>query len=243
MLEHKYNSWLEELFKVGEQPYRQNQEALEYLKNLQGWYNKVIVAGGGWLCVGAAINPPIGLAGGIVTLTINELGIRVDRLVATIEELLKIEGITVTPSVKTDRGTIDLLVQTPDRRCFAFALKSKKDSRVKWREDRQDFFATSPGKGKMPVVKKWSDLTKTAQDLNTRTLALKKEKSYLLRGGKNIITKAIVLTSKTTVDPNNDSSLFVDFGQIKALRVHVGSYIYMIERAEILKFIAPVEKS
>ena len=95
----------------------------------------------------------------------------------------------------------------------------------------------------MPVVKKWSDLTKTAQNLNTRTLSLKKEKSYLLRGSKNIITKAIILTSKTTVDPNNDSSLFVDFGQTKALRVHVGSYIYMIERAEILKFIAPVEKS
>ena len=242
MLEHKYSSWLEELFKVGEQPYRQNREALEYLKTLQGWYNKIIVAGGGLMTVGAAINPPVGLAGGIVTLTVNELGIRVDRLVATIEELLKMEGITVTPSVKTDRGTIDLLVQTPDRRCFAFALKSKNDSRVKWREDRQDFFATSPGKGKMPVVKKWSDLTKTAQALNTRTLALKKEKSYLLRGGKNIITKALVLTSKTTVDPHNDTSLFVDFGQTKALRVHVGSYIHVIERANILEFIAPVEK-
>ena len=243
MLEHKYNSWLEELFKIGEQPYRQNQEALEYLKNLQSWYNKIIVAGSGFSSVGAVSSPPIGLAGGIVTLTVNELGIRVDRLVATIEELLKIEGISVTPSVKTDQGTIDLLVRTPDRRCFAFALKSKNDSRVKWREDRQDFFATSPGKGKMPVVKKWSDLTKTAQDLNTRTLSLKQEKSYLLRGGKNIITKAIVLTSKTTVDPNNDSALFVDFGQTKALRVHVGSYIYVIERAEILEFIAPVEKS
>ena len=243
MLEHKYNSWLEELFKVGEQPYRQNQEALEYLKNLQGWYNKIILAGSGFVCVGAASSPPIGLAGGIVTLTVNELGIRVDRLVATIEELLKIEGITVTPSVKTNRGTIDLLVKTPDRRCFAFALKSKKDSRVKWREDRQDFFAYSPGKGRMPVVKKWSDLTKTAQDLNTKTLSLKQEKSYLLRGGKNIITKAILLTSKTTVDPNNDSSFFVEFGQTTALRVHVGSYIYIMEWAKILNFIAPVIKS
>jgi hypothetical protein len=86
-------------------------------------------------------------------------------------------------------------------------------------------------------------LIKTGQDLNTRTLSLKKEKNYLLKGSKNIITKAIVLTSQTKVDPTNDSALFVDFGQTTALRVHAGSYIYVLEQAKILDFLAPVEKS
>lgn len=237
------SSWLEELFKVGEQPYRQNQEALEYLKNLQVWYNKIIVAGGGFLAVGAAINPPIGLAGGIVTLTVNELGMRVDRLVSTIEELLKIDDIIITPSVSTDEGNIDLLVMMPDKRSFAFALKSNKDSRVKWKEEDQMFFAVTPRKNQAARVKKWSDLIKTGQNLNKRTLALKQEKNYLLKGRKNIITKGIILTGKTKIDPNHDPALFVDFGQTKALRVNVGSYMYLLEQAKIIDFLAPVPKS
>jgi hypothetical protein len=243
MLENNYTSWLEALFQKGENPYLQNHEALDYLKKIQSWYNAAIAGGGGALIAGAVAAPPIGLVGGLVSLTIIELSRRVDRLVSVIEELLKIDGITITPSVKTDEGTIDLFVMMPDRRCFAFALKSNKDSRVKWREDRQDFFTITPRKGKVARVKKWSDLIKTGQDLNTRTLCLKKEKNYLLKGGKNIITKAIVLTSQTKVDPTNDPSLFVDFGQTTALRVHAGSYIYVLEQAKMLDFLAPVEKS
>jgi hypothetical protein len=243
MLDNNYTSWLEELFQKGENPYLQNQEALDYLKKIQDWYNAVITGGGGALMASAVMAPPIELFGGLLSLTTIELSRRVDRLVLAIEELLKIDGVTVTPSVKTAEGTIDLLVMMPDRRCFAFALKSNKDSRVKWREDRQDFFTTTPRKGKTPRVKRWSDLIKTGQDLNTRTLSLKKEKNYLLKGSKNIITKAIVLTSQTKVDPTNDSALFVDFGQTTALRVHAGSYIYVLEQAKILDFLAPVEKS
>lgn len=243
MIENKYTSWLEELFQNGEKPYLQNHEALIYLKKIQSWYNSAIAAGGGALIAGAVAAPPIGLVGGLFSLTIIELSLRVDRLVSVIEELLKIDGVIVTPSVKTSEGTIDLFVMMPDRRCFAFALKSNKDSRVKWREDRQEFFTITPRKNKAARVKKWSDLIKTGQDLNIRTLSLKKEKSYLLKGSKNIITKAIVLTSKTKVDPNNDPALFVDFGQTTALRVHAGSYIYVLEQAKILDFLAPVEKS
>jgi hypothetical protein len=243
MIENKHTSWLEELFQKGEKPYLQNHEALIYLKKVQSWYNAAIAAGIGTSSAGSVAAPPIALVGGLFSLTVIELSLRVDRLVSVIEELLKIEGIIVTPSVKTAEGTIDLFVMMPDRRCFAFALKSNKDSRVKWREDRQEFFTITPRKNKAARVKKWSDLIKTGQDLNIRTLSLKKEKSYLLKGGKNIITKAIVLTSKTKVDPNNDPALFVDFGRTTALRVHAGSYIYVLEQSKILDFLAPVEKS
>jgi hypothetical protein len=243
MIENNYTSWLEALFQKGEKPYLQNQEALDYLKKIQVWYNAAIAGGSGALIVGEVAAPPIDLVGSLFSLTIIELSRRVDRLVSAIEELLKIEEITITPSVKTDEGIIDLLVKMPDRRCFAFALKSNKDSRVKWREDRQEFFTITPRKGKVSRVKQWSDLIKSGKDLNARTLSLKKDKSYLLAGSKNIITKAIVLTSQTKVDPTNDSALFVDFGQTTALRVHAGSYIYVLEQAKILDFLAPVEKS
>ena len=243
MIENKYTSWLEELFQKGENPYLQNHEALIYLKKIQSWYNAAITAGVGTSSVGAVAAPPIGLVGGLFSLTVIELSLRVDRLVSVIEELLKIAGITVTPSVKTGEGIIDLFVMMPDRRSFALALKSNKNSRVIWREHQQEFFTITPRKNKAARVKKWSDLIKTGQNLNIRTLSLKQEKSYLLKGSKNIITKAIVLTSKTQVDPSNDPALFVDFGQTTALRVHAGSYIYVLEQAKILDFLAPVEKS
>jgi hypothetical protein len=175
-----------------------------------------------------------------------ELSKPVDRLVSVIEELLKIDGIIVTPRVKTDEGTIDLLVKMPDRRCFAFALRSKQNSRVKWREKEQDFFAVTPRKGKAARVKKWSELIESGQDLNKMTLALKKQKSYLLGASRTErhypITKAIILTSTTKIDPNNAPDLFVDFGETKALRVHAGSYMYVLEQREIIKFLAPVQK-
>lgn len=239
MIKSKYTSWLEELFQKDENPYLQNHEALIYLKKIQSWYNAAIAAGVGTSSVGTVAAPPIALIGGLFSLTVIELSLRVDRLVSVIEELLKIDGIIITPSVTTDEGNIDLLVMMPDRRCFAFALKSNKDSRVKWREEDQMFFAVTPRKDKSARVKKWSDLIKTGQDLNTRTLALKKEKSYLLKGSKSIITKCIILTGKTKIDPNHDPALFVDFGETTALRVHAGSYIYVLEQAKIIDFLIP----
>jgi hypothetical protein len=243
MLDNKYTSWLEELFQPDEKPYLQNQEALNYLKHIQVWYNAAIIASGGTLLTGAVAAPPIGLVGGIVSLPLIDLSKRVDRLVSVIEELLKIDGITVTPSVTTLEGTIDLLVKMPDKRCFAFALKSNKDSQVKWREDQQEFFVVTRRKGKPARIKKWSDLIKTGQNLNTRTLSLKKEKSYLLAGSKNVITKAIVLTSETRLYQDHDRNLFVKFGRTEALRVHAGSYMYVLDQAKIIDFLAPVEKS
>lgn len=246
MIANNYISWLESLFQTGEKTYLQNRAALDYLKKEQARYNAVIAGTGTVLFTGAFIAPPIALAGGAANLTAIEFSRPVDRLISVVEELLKIDGIIVTPRVKTDEGTIDLLVKMPDRRCFAFALRSKQNSRVKWREKEQDFFAVTPRKGKAARVKKWSELIKSGQDLNKMTLALKKQKSYLLGESRTErhypITKAIILTSTTKIDPNNDNNLFVDFGETKALRVHAGSYMYVLEQRDIIKFLAPVQK-
>ena len=243
MVENSYISWLESLFQAGATPYLQNREALDYLKKEQARYNAIITGASTVLVTGAATIPPIGLAGGAVSLTAIELSKPVDRLVSVVEKLLEIDGITVTPRVKTEEGTLDLLVKMPDRRCFAFALRSKKDSRIKWREEEQDFFAVTPRKGKAARVKKCSDLTELGQKLNRMTLSLKKQKSYLLGTSRTerhyAITKAIILTSTTTVDPNHD---LVDFGETQALRVHVGSYLYVLEHSKIIDFLAPAKK-
>ncbi len=246
MVESKLNLSPEVLLQIGQKEYLQNEISLKELKKIQTFCNTTIVSGGGALIIGAFTNPFLGLVGGLLSLTVTELSRHVDRLVAVLEELLKIDGIIVTPRVKTEEGTIDLLVKMPDRRCFAFALRSKPNSRVTWREEKQNFYITTPRKGKTARVKKWVELMKSGQDLNRITLSLKKQKSYLLGESRTErhypITKAIILTSTTKIDPDKDSDLFVDFGETKALRVHAGSYMYVLEQGEIIKFLAPVRK-
>lgn len=245
MIGNIYISLPEELLQTGEKPYLQNWDSLEYYKKIQARYNAAITGASTAMFAGAATFPPAGLAGGAITLTMLEFSIRVNRLVSVLEKLLEIDGIIVTPRVKTNEGTIDLLVKMPDKRTFIFALRSKKDSRVKWREEKQDFFAVTPRKGGTRV-EKWSNLLKSGQNLNKMALSLKKEKSYLFGASgterNSPITKAIVLTSKTIVDPNNDPALFVDFGQTKALRVHAGSYMYVVEHKDLIEFLAPVKR-
>ncbi len=246
MIVNNYISWLESLFQTGEKPYLQNWEALDSVEKEQAGYNAGIIGAGTAMFTGAATLPPLGLAGGAATLATIELSKPVERLVSVIKQLLEIEGITVTPRVKTNEGTIDLLVKMPDRRCFAFALRSKGESRVKWREEEQEFFAVTPRKGKTARVKKYADLVKSGQALNRATLSLKKEKNYLLgesRTERNApITKAIVLTSKTTVDPSNDPDLFVDFGLTNVLRVYAGANIHVLEQSKMIDFLTSVKK-
>jgi hypothetical protein len=248
MIENNYISWLESLFQAGEKPYLQNWESLDSLEREQAYFNAGIIGAGTAMFAGAATVPPLGLAGGAVAMTAIELSKPVDRLVSVIRQLLEeIEGVTVTPRVKTNEGTIDLLVKMPDRRCFAFALRSKGESRVKWRAEEQEFFAVTPRKGKTARVKKYTNLVKSGQALNRATLSLKKEKNYLLgesRTERNAhITKAIILTSKTTVDPNNDPALIVDFGLTNVLRVYAGSNIHVLEQSKMIDFLAPAKRS
>jgi hypothetical protein len=246
MLENKYNPWLEILAQTGQKTYLQNQEAFSDLKNLQTFCNTTIATGGGFAAAGMFLNPALGLVGGFVSLTITELSKPVDRLVSVMEELLKLDDIIVTPRIKTEHGTIDLLVKMPDRRRFAFALRSKLNSRIKWRKEDQNFFATTPRKGRAPRSKRWPDLLESGQNLNKSIISLNKQKSYLL-GANNSelrlpVVKAIVLTSTTTVDPANDPDLFVDFGATRVLKVQSGCSMHVLEQREMIKFLEKVSK-
>ena len=246
MLENKYNPWLEILAQTGKKTYSQNQEAFSDLKNLQAFCHTTIAAGGGFGCTGMFLNPALGLVGGFVSLTIIELAKPVDRLVSVMEDLLKIDGIIVTPRIKTEHGTIDLLVKMPDRRRFAFALRSKLNSRIKWRKEEEMFFASTPRKGKSPRSKRWPELLESGQNLNKSIISLNKQKSYLL-GANNSelrlpVVKAIVLTSTTTVDPANEPDLFVGFGTTKVLKVQSGCNIHILEQRDLIKFLEKVIK-
>ncbi len=247
MIEQNYISWLESLFQTGEKPYLQNWEALDSLERERACFNAGIIGAGTAMFVGAGV-PPIGMAGSAVAIATMTLSKPVDRLVSVIRQLLEeIDGIIVTPRVKTHEGTIDLLVKMPDRRCFAFALRSKCESRIQWRAEKQEFFTITPRKGKAARVKKYPDLVKSGQALNRATLSLKQEKNYLLgesRTERNThITKAIILTSKTTVDPSNDPALFVDFGLTNVLRVYAGTNIHVLEQSKMINFLAPAKRS
>ena len=246
MLQKKYNTSLEILAQTSEKAYLQNQEAFSDLKNLQTFCNATIAGGAGCSCASMFLNPALGLVGGFVSLTMIELSKPVDRLVSVTEDLLQIDGITVTPRIKTEHGTIDLLIKMPDRRRFAFALRSKLNSRIKWRKEEQMFFASTPRKSRAPRSKRWPDLLESGQNLNKSIISLNKQKSYLL-GANNSelrlpVVKAILLTSTTTVDPANEPDLFVDFGATKVLRVQSGCNIHVLEQRDLIKFLEKVSK-
>ena len=246
MLQKKYNTSLEILAQTSEKAYLQNQEAFSDLKKLQTFCNATIAAGAGCSCASMFLNPALGLVGGFVSLTMIELSKPVDRLVSVTEDLLQIDGITVTPRIKTEHGTIDLLVKMPDRRRFAFALRSKLNSRIKWRKEDQMFFATTPRKSRAPRLKRWPDLLESGQNLNKSIISLNKQKSYLL-GANNSelrlpVVKAIVLTSTTTVDPANEPDLFVDFGATRVLKVQSGCSMHVLEQRDLIKFLEKVTK-
>jgi hypothetical protein len=240
----------ESLVQTGESGYLHNYDALNYLKETQTHWSNVLKVSGGMTAGGLiSSNPGVALVGAVGGLIATELSTPVDRLVTVTEMLLTAfgkEGITVTPYVKTDEGNIDLFVRMSDGRYFAFMLRSKGDSLVKWREDRQEFFATTRVRGGTRITK-WSELTKLSQKLNRATLLLKKQKNPL-KGVNNaernkIVIKAIVLTSKTKVDPKNDPSLFVPFGQTTVLRVQSETPVFVLNYSEIINFLQKPEKA
>lgn len=228
-----------------ENGYLQNEEALKYFKKKQSDWTSILAATAGASAVGFLGMPIVALVGAIGTLLSLELSISVDRIVSVMELLLeefKDEGITITPRVKTNNGVTDLFVRTADGRYFAFLLRSNGDSKVKWREDRQGFFVVKKG-----GTSKWSEVYSLGERLNSATLYLKEQKNPLLGSSnterKKNIVKAIVLTSKTRIDPNNDPALLVDFGRTKALRVKTEATFYLVDKASVADFLRkPLEK-
>ena len=228
-----------------ENGYLQNEEALNYFKKKQSDWNIVLMTIAGAIPFGLIGIPIVALFGAVGTLLAIELSIPIDRIVSVMEMLLeefKGEGITITPRVKTNNGTIDLLIRTADGRYFAFLLRSNGDSRVKWREDRQQFYTV-----RKRQKSKWSGLELLGDELNRMMLLLKEEKNSLLgisnSERKKAFTKAIVLTSKTRLDPNNDPERLITFGRTTALRMMGKSTYYLVDRANLADFLRkPIEK-
>lgn len=240
--------WLKSLLQIDENNYLQNEKALIDLKEKQAQLNNILIITTGLAAGGMFVSSPPILAAAASSLIALELSIPVDRLISVIEMLLTslgYENIIITPRVKTDEGVIDLLIRMPDRRTFALMLRSNGDSLVKWREDRQDFFVSIRKKGGKKITR-WTDLLKLSRRLNTMTLLLKKQKNPLM-GSSNternkITVKAIVLTSKTKVDPDNDQSVLVNFNSSKVLRVQAETVIHIVNQGDLVNFLNSTEK-
>ena len=232
----------DDLFQTGQSKtgYLQNEEALIFFrKKLLGW-NTVAMTGASAGAVGLMGMPLVTFAGAAVAGIANELSLPIERIVSVMEMLLaefKEEGgITITPQVKTEQGTIDLLIKTADGRYFAFGLRSNGESRIKWRADRQGLFAIKKGGTRI-----WSDGNSLGQKMDSSILALKEQKNPLFGTSnterKKTIIKGIILTAKTRIDPNNDPALLVDFGRTKALRVQTDTILYLVDKANVANFL------
>jgi hypothetical protein len=227
------------IFQASSNKYLQNYEALEDLKIKQSKLYDMLMIATGVSALGFSWNLLLVMAGATGTLLATELSTPIDRIISIMEMLLeefKEEGITITPRVKTEKELIDLLIRTADGRYFAFMLRSNGDSKVKWREDRQGFFAVKKG-----GTAKWSEIYSLGERLNVGILYLKKQKSPLMgtsntERSKNVV-KGIILTAKTRIDPNNDPALLVDFGRTKALRVKTEAIFYLVDKANVADFI------
>lgn len=227
------------LLQTGKNKYLQNEEALKYYKRKQSNWNNILMGIAGATSLGFTGMPLVALFGSLGTALSIELSIPIDQVIKVMEILLnefQAEGITITPRIETKLGLIDLIVRTADGRFFAFMIRSNGQSRVRWREDRQEFFAVR--KRGRP---KWSGLKLLGDRLNDMVLSLKEEENNLTGDSKKQRKKgfirAIVLVGKTTIDPNNDPQHLVTFGRTTALKVCGVSTYFLVDLANLTNFI------
>jgi hypothetical protein len=228
-----------------ENGYLQNEEALKYFKKKQSDWNNILAATGGATAFYLIGLPVVALLGSIGTLLSLELSIAIDRIVSAMEILLEEfadEGITITPRVKTNSGMIDLIIRTVDGRYFALLLRSNGDSKVLWREDRQEFYTVRGAR-----KSKWSGLELSGERLNSMMLWLKEEKNPLVAINnaerKKGFTKVVVLMYKTRIDLNNDPDRLIAFGRTTALKMVGKSTYYLVDQGNLANFIRkPIAK-
>ena len=222
-----------------ENGYLQNDLALQYLKKKQSNWNNILMGMAGATSLGLAGMPLIALFGGLGTALSIELSIPIDQVIKIMEMLLNEYGeggITITPRIQTKEGLIDLIIKTADGRYFAFMLRSNGESKVRWREDRQEFFVVR--KRGRP---KWSGLNLLGDRLNDMVLSLKEDENHLVGDSKKQrkkgLIKAIVLVGKTTIDPNNEPQHLVTFGHATALKVCGANTYFLINQKDLVKFL------
>lgn len=238
-------------YQTGENGYLQNYEALEQLQQERNQLINIAAIGGAIAAMPALVAVPIigsliVIPGFGLTLLSAEYLSRVSRLSIAMELLLERfgnEGIKITPRIKTEEGIIDLFVKMPDKRSFAFMLRNNGISSVKWRVDKQAFYINRKGK---TGTKKWDSVTEAIEKLDKLTRLLRKQKSPILGSSSNErskpITKAIVLAGQTRIDPNNEASLFTEFGSAKVLRVHTDVITYVTQSEDLINFLLPADR-
>lgn len=244
----------DDLVQTGKSGYLTNLEALEYLKEKRDfWYDFSILS---MAATSVAVLFSLGLASGVAAAALKTLATvaSFDRLILIIELLLEAfkNEITIIPKVKTDAGKIELFVKTNDGRLFAFESRSKGTSQIKWRQEHQDFLILSSQKNGKTRTQKWAELSTIGANLNTSVLALKKQKNEIV-GKTNTqlrkpVTRAIILTGKTEIDPNNDEALFADFGKLKKedrklLRVAAENTVFLLNQDDLVNFLLPKDKN
>ena len=234
-----YFSWLDSLSQPAEKEYLQNEAALEKYKKERLKLNNFAIAtsaaGRAAFFTGVYV---LAIPEVITCMTIMEYATPIDYIAKVMEMLLeefKDEGITITPRVKTAEGMIDLLIRTGDRRYFALMLRSNGDSKVSWREDRQELFVTNKR------TAKWIGIYSLGQTLSKIMLHLKAEKNSLMGTSNSEIkkgfTKGIILMGKTRVDPNHNPDFLVVFGQAQVLRIRGESTLYVVDFANLANFL------
>lgn len=227
--------------------YFQNREAVERLKAECDLLAPGTAAGtaiGSFSALLALVPVPISMVGlGGMTLTAEYLT-RVHRLYLVAQMLLDYfgdDGIKLTPRVKTNSAIIDLLITMPDKRRFAFMVRGRENMSVRWREDRQEFFAIKKGQ----TIKKYNHLTKTIDDLNSLA-DLRKEKNPLMgitSNERNAPTiKAIVLAKGAEIASSYSPDLWTDFGRTKALKIRTTSVTYVVKYDDLIEFMLLPEK-
>jgi hypothetical protein len=220
-----YFSWLDSLSQPAAKEYLQNEAALEKYKKERRKLNEIAI--GGTAAASAAF------FAGVYVLALP--GVIIAKVMEMLLEEFKDEGTTITPRVKTAEGMIDLLIRTGDRRYFALMLRSNGDSKVSWREDRQELFVTNKR------TAKWIGIYSLGQTLSKAMLHLKAEKNSLMGTSNNEIkkgfTKGIILMGKTRVDPNHNPDFLVVFGQAQVLRIRGESTLYVVNFANLANFL------
>lgn len=166
----------------------------------------------------------------------------VDRLIATLKMLLNHfgeDGITATVRVKTGENddVVDYFIRMPDGRQFALMLRSNKDTFVRWRDDKKEFYVYKKGR---KSASKWSSIDNAIEKLKS-TIELKHRQSPLLglsRTDRNRpIIKVLVLCNNTKLATSNDPELWCDFGKTQALRIYKDSLVYVVEQDRLVDFL------
>lgn len=175
---------------------------------------------------------------------ITEAITRVTRLTDAIELLLTSfgdNGLKLTIEVKTEFGVIDLFVKMADKRNFALMLRSNGANYIMWEENRKQFYIRHTGRR---GLKHWGTTTQILETFNKQTIWLQKAKSPIIGSTaaerKNPIIRAIVLTGETELDKlHHDPEARVNFGQTKVVKIDTGYTIYLLQFADLIKFLLP----